>query len=253
MSNLLAGLMISCCLVTWAQRESPAVDASFGARVFRRHCESCHGKGGHGGRAPDLSAAVSAAGDGDAQLEAIIAKGVPGTEMESYGERLKPDEITGILTYLHSASASPFEARGDAAKGETLFWGKGGCGACHAVEGRGNRVGPDLSRIGRRRSADYLRTSLVKPSADIASGYSGVTIVTREGRMIRGVEKALDDFSVVLQDFTGKVYSFGREDLRSVTADAESLMPAYGDAFTPAEMNDLLKYLSSLGQAGVHR
>src|SRR5258705_534534 len=88
-------------------------------------------------------------------------------------------------------SSNPFA--GDAKHGEELFWNKGACGNCHAVQNRGSRVGPDLSRIGRRRSAAYLRESLVAPSTDIPQNYSGVTVVARDGKSIRGLEKAIDD------------------------------------------------------------
>jgi hypothetical protein len=63
------------------------------------------------------------------------------------------------------------------------------------------------------------------------------------------LERALDDFSVVLPDFSGKVYSFDRKDVRSVERDTQSLMPEYGGTLSSTELNDVLAYLAGLGNA----
>jgi len=246
-----AGLLA---VTAWAQTAAPpgnpgAVEA--GAQLFERHCESCHGKGGHEGRAPDLTSGHLASGARDEDLFRTISDGIPGSEMSAYAARLKPAEIRNIIAFVRSRSrAGEAPLTGDKARGEALFWGKGGCANCHAVGARGNLVGPDLSRIGRQRSVSYLRESLVNPGGDIVRGYEGLTVVTRDGKTIRGIERHRDDFSVVLQDFSGKIYSFERSSLRSVTADRSSLMPSYDGRFSPTEMNDLLAYLFTLGRTG---
>ncbi len=217
--------------------------AEAGRADFRRHCSSCHGRQAEGGRAPGLPRGTAT----DADLFRIISTGIPGTEMGSYDKRLSGDEIWRVVAFIRSTAHSDTPIAGDATHGEELFWNKGACGNCHAVQNRGSRVGPDLSRIGRRRSAAYLRESLVAPSTDIPQNYSGVTVVARDGKSIRGLEKAIDDFSVVLQDFSGQVRSFNRSDVRSVSRDTQSLMPEYGKVLSPAELDNVLKYLSTLG------
>jgi putative heme-binding domain-containing protein len=256
MSKLLRSALIWVwCIAGLAQTSNPfaadagAVDA--GARIFKKQCNSCHGKGGHGGRAPDLTHSSAAAGDEDADLFGTISKGIDGTDMEAYGERLTAADIWRVIAFVRSAGPSDAPPSGDAAHGKSIFWGKGGCGNCHAVGNLGNRIGPDLSRIGRRRTAAYLRESLLAPGADIAPNYAGITVIGPDGKSIRGIEKAFDDFSVVLQDFSGKVYSFDRTQVRSVTRDAESLMPAYGKLLSEAELNDLLVYLWNPARVGV--
>jgi putative heme-binding domain-containing protein len=46
-----------------------------------------------------------------------------------------------------------------------------GCVACHQLGGQGGAIGPPLDAIGRQRSADYIRRSLLEPNADTARGY----------------------------------------------------------------------------------
>lgn len=45
-----------------------------------------------------------------------------------------------------------------------------GCMACHKVDGRGGSIGPDLSRIGRKRSLSWIKTQIVNPAAHFAPG-----------------------------------------------------------------------------------
>ena len=252
MKKLLA-VALACCGALGAQTSNPlagnASAAAAGAEVFRAHCGSCHGNGGHGGQAPDLSSGSYVSGDRDSDLFATITKGIPGTDMGPYGERLIPDDVWRIITFLRAAKGSPATVPGDRAKGEALFWGKGGCGNCHAVGTRGSMMGPGLSNVGRLRGLEYLRGSLLVPSAYVVNGYGGLTVTLKDGTRLRGVERSLDDFSAVLQDFSGKVHSFDRSELASVQRDTESLMPAYGAVFSAEEIKDLVAYLASLGKA----
>jgi len=46
-----------------------------------------------------------------------------------------------------------------------------GCIGCHILEGKGAPIGPPFDGIGRRRTAEYLRRSILFPNADTAKGY----------------------------------------------------------------------------------
>ena len=46
-----------------------------------------------------------------------------------------------------------------------------GCIGCHILEGKGAPIGPPFDGIGRRRTAEYLRRSILLPNADTAKGY----------------------------------------------------------------------------------
>jgi putative heme-binding domain-containing protein len=186
-------------------------------------------------------------GDAEADVIRVVSGGIAGTEMTSYEARLGPEKIARIVAYVRSVRRSEPPLDGDPARGEAVFWGKGGCGNCHAAGNRGNRIGPDLSRIGRQRSVGYLRESLLAPDADIVNNFNGVTVVTADGKTVRGIARSVDDFNVVLQEFSGEVRSFLRGALRSVSSDPQSLMPAYGKALSAAEIDDVLTYLLTLG------
>jgi putative heme-binding domain-containing protein len=222
--------------------------AETGRWTFRILCAPCHGIRGDGGRGPDLTLGTYSAGERDADLFRVISRGVPGTEMAAYAGRVPDDELWRMVSYIRSiAHADKPVIRGDVAAGEKLFWNKGACGQCHRVGTKGTSIGPDLTRVGRQRSAAYLTASLLKPDADVTPGFATVSVVTRGGKKIAGVERNFDNFSAQFVDLAGKYYSFEREDVISMTREPRSLMPStYGRLFNENEVNDLLAYLSSL-------
>jgi putative heme-binding domain-containing protein len=168
--------------------------------------------------------------------------------MAAYSSRLEDKEINQLVAYIRSvAHANQTGIQGNVANGETLFWNKGGCGNCHRVGTRGSSLGPDLTRVGRQRSIAYLRASLLNPDAEITPNYATITVVTRDGKKIVGVERNFDNFSAQFVDLSGKYYSFVREDVTSMAREHRSLMPStYGKLLNETEINDLLAYLSSL-------
>jgi putative heme-binding domain-containing protein len=73
---------------------------------------------------------------------------------------------------------------GNAARGKTTA---ARCVMCHAVEGTGADLGPALDSWGRGKSSEVIATALVRPSAEIAHGYEGTELRTKDGLTIQGV------------------------------------------------------------------
>jgi putative heme-binding domain-containing protein len=238
-------------MLCYGQNANPLANdpqaAETGRWTFRILCAPCHGIHADGGRGPDLTRGTYSVGDQDKDLYSAIARGIPGSEMPGYGDRMDADGIWRLVSYVRSVARHDTETvQGDATAGEKLFWGKGGCGQCHRVGGDGSGIGPDLTRVGRQRSLKYLRASVVTPDADITQGYGTVKVVLKDGKSISGIERNVDNFSAQFIDLSGKYYSFVREDVTSISREARSLMPSYGTVFNPTELNSLLAYLVSL-------
>jgi cytochrome c oxidase cbb3-type subunit 3 len=235
-----------------AQQKNPFASdpqaADTGRGMFRIYCSPCHGIKAQGGRGPDLTLGVFSAGDQDSDLYRVISQGVGGTEMNGYAESMGEDNIWRVVSYIRSISQhSSIPATGDPAAGQKLFAEKGRCGQCHRVDNRGGRLGPDLTRVGRQRSLAYLRESIVSPNADLLPDYATLRVVTRDGKEIVGVQKGIDNFSAQLMDSAENFHSFLRSEVTDIRREFRSLMPEdYGRRFTPAELDDLLAYLSRL-------
>ncbi len=218
-----------------------------GKHLFRRSCAACHGMDARGYRGSDLTSSPFLQTASDAQMFRTISRGIPGTEMPA--STMHDDEIWIVVAYLRTLRGSaPIVDRGDAANGEKLYWsGKGGCQQCHVIDGRGGRLGPELTRIGASRSREALIREIRRPAEYQAPGYEAVTVVTKDGKRIRGCRKNEDTFSIQMMSVTGGLLTFRKVDLADVVEDTESVMPAYGpDRLTDAELDDLLRYLSTL-------
>jgi cytochrome c oxidase cbb3-type subunit 3 len=217
-----------------------------GTALYRIRCSGCHGMDATGLRGPDLTSVI-ASGVTDDQFFQYVRKGVPGTEMTA--SNAPDDEIWQTLAYLRTLSAPSGSqtTAGDAEHGERLF--QANCNSCHRLNGRGGRIGPDLSRVGSSRSRAAMLKEIRTASAFIQPGYEPVTLVTRDGQRIRGVRKNEDAFSIQIMDVGERLQGYLKSDLREIIEEPRSLMPDYGpDRLNDRDIDDLLAYLS--GQRG---
>ena len=227
-----------------------------GAILFRQECVMCHGVGGRGGvRGPDLTKGTWAHGGSDAELARTIRNGVPGTTMPA--NELKENEIWQIIAYLRTRQQPPAPQTGDRLRGETLFFGSAKCSTCHMVNGRGGRLGPELSHTGSARPRDYLIESIREPSRQLTQIHSGVgsgtqywdtvTAVTRDGKTIVGVPMNEDTFTIQIMDAGERIHSLEKKSLKGLRHESRSLMPAYGaDVLGETDLQDLVAYLQTL-------
>jgi len=215
--------------------------------MFSLRCAPCHGRDAAGGRAPDLTRGTYSVGDADEDLFNVISNGAAGTEMPEFGARIGADNVWRLVTFIRSVSKhETAQMKGNAGNGKALFAGKGQCAQCHAIAGVGGRMGPQLTSVGRQRSLKYLRESLTDPNADLTPGYNTITVVTKDGKKIVGVQKNFDTYSAQLIDVAGNYYSFMKSDVTSLNRAYKSIMPDYKNTFSESEMDDILAYLATL-------
>jgi cytochrome c oxidase cbb3-type subunit III len=221
-----------------------------GQNIYRGRCAVCHGIDAKGYRGSDLTTGDWVHGGSDRQIFRTITTGVPGTEMPGSGN-LSEDEVWMLIAYLRTLSApgGPAAERGDASRGEQLFWSTTGanCGRCHMVGPRGGRLGPNLSRIGASRSVAALEREVRRPGEVIPIGFETITVTTRDGRKVRGLRKNEDTFSVQVMTASEEILSFAKPE---AAVDAElqrSLMPAYGpERLNDTDLTDIVRYMRSL-------
>ena len=159
---------------------------------------------------------------------------------------LPPADISKIVAYIRSlrATASDAFVPGDADHGEQIFRGKGRCDSCHMIRGRGGILGPDLSNSGGERPLQYIRDALTKPRHPIPIGYHRSRLLRSMAAPL-GIAKNNNNFSLQFLDTREHLQLFTSDELRNVIYKEQSLMPSdYDKALTPAELQDLLAYLS---------
>ncbi len=231
----------------------PAAAQDTGGEAYRARCASCHGADAKGTAAGSDLTGLWAAGATDQQLFVNIRRGLPNTlKPHSFG----PDsEVSAILAYLRTLNTAPSpKPAGDAQNGERIF--SANCSTCHQVNGRGGRLGPDLSRVGSSRLRPALAHKIRHASSYIMSVYAGgyvmdgyqpVTLITRDGRRIRGVKKNEDAFSIQIMDTQERLQGYLKSGLRELVNDDASVMPDFGpDRINDGDLDDLLAYLGTL-------
>jgi putative heme-binding domain-containing protein len=240
--------------------------AKLGEFQFRINCAFCHGLSAHGGgRGPDLTRARKRHGNADADLFRTINEGVPGTAMPPNGTTgqgvgMTEEEIWQVITYLRSQQVkAPAQPVGNATHGKELFYGDANCSGCHMVEGKGGRLGPDLTGVGTARAPEAIVESVRNPSRRLAPGlaeamkefpqeYETVVVVTADGKEIRGVTMNEDSFSLQMMDRGEQIHLFEKDQLRSFKESRVSAMPIYDSTtLSDKDLQDIVAYLQSVG------
>jgi cytochrome c oxidase cbb3-type subunit III len=216
-----------------------------GLAAYRANCAYCHGVDGRGARGPDLTG-IYASGRTEDTLYPLVRAGVPGTEMPPASVFLQEPDTWKVLMYIRTLSVPPPAApHGNAENGERIFRAR--CASCHKVNGAGGVLGPDLSRIGIARTPAALTRQIRGAVEDFRTGYEPVTVTTAEGRTVRGTRKNEDLFSVQVMDSTERLQGYVKSDVKAVTPEKRSLMPAYGvDQLNEKDLADLISYLWTL-------
>ena len=112
------------------------------------------------------------------------------------------------------------------------------------AHGKGETVGPDITRNGRASFAQLL-SNVFDPNLVIGSGYQAQIIITDDGRSLSGllVEESPD--RVVLKLQGGKIETIPRQEIDEQTTSPLSLMPEDWDKqIPPDELIDLLEYIT---------
>lgn len=257
-----------CAGIAGAQGKNPyagdAKMAKLGEFEFRANCAFCHGLGARGGgRGPDLTRTPKKHGDSDAEIFGTINNGVPGTAMPPNGATqqgvgMTEEEVWQVVTYIRSVEKkADAKALGDVAHGKQLFYGSAACGTCHMVNGKGGRLGPDLSGSAAGRSTEYLRESLREPSKRLAQGiseamkefsqeYETANVTAADGTKYQGVVLNEDAFTVQILDTREVLHSWEKSSLKSYEKTRQSLMPAYDEKALPEkDLQDLLAFLAA--------
>jgi cytochrome c oxidase cbb3-type subunit 3 len=254
---------------TSAQDKNPLTNDSNAAKLgefeFRANCAFCHGLGARGGgRGPDLTRAQKKHGNSDGDLFRTINEGVPGTAMPPNGATqqgvgMTEEEIWQVISYIRSVQVkTPAAQSGNAARGKELFAGSAACATCHMVEGKGGRLGPDLTATGTARSVDYIVDSIRNPSRRLAQGiseamkefsqeYETVTVTDERGQKFQGVVLNEDNFTLQMMDTREQLHLFEKDQLHSLDKSRVSLMPRYDEKMLPEkDLQDIVAYLLSV-------
>jgi putative heme-binding domain-containing protein len=138
---------------------------------------------------------------------------------------------------------------GDARRGMDVFRSaRVACLSCHEIDGHGGTIGPGLSDLGRKQSAEQIAESILWSRLVVKPEYAAWQITTTDGRLIQAYMKAADhDHLELIETASGKRLTLPRGDIdeqREIgTLMPEGLLNSLGQT----DRADLLRFLMEIG------
>lgn len=182
-----------------------------------------------------------------------FAARIPGLEGNAFAiaREALPEAKQRAFALLTKGDGS-FTHPGNVTRGSKIFHDPAGplgglCATCHAVNGKGGQIGPDLSAVAVNYKRADLITSIHEPSKTIALGYDQVLVTTKAGDVFTGAIRQETNDSMTVLGVEGQPRVVKKAEIKSRAALETSLMPAgLTLGLKPEEFTDLLAYLESL-------
>jgi len=136
----------------------------------------------------------------------------------------------------------------DPAAGRRIFFHPNGpgCFKCHTIDGRGSRVGPDLSRAVGNMNRIQLIQSILEPSREIAPQYVSWIFELHSGRVVTGMVVHENEGTTIVGDAEGKLIELKTIDIAARAPQKISVMPdKLTDRMTLQEFRDVIAFLDS--------
>lgn len=180
----------------------------------------------------------------DSTVYDAVQKGIAGS-MPALS--LPDDQAWQVVAYVRALTAPAIETPltdGDPRAGEELFWGRGGCGSCHRIRGRGGFLGPDLTNVGTTRSLPQIREAILDPDAGGSRDYRAVDTLLKSGMRLKGVVRDHTNYSLALQDQDGNMHLIFMKDVSELSIAKSSPMPKdYKQRLRSRDVEDMLAFL----------
>ncbi len=233
-----------------------------GREIYNQKCTVCHGFDGSAG---EMGPALGLEGrrfalQSPSEIFGAIKKGIPATGMPPAPD-MPDDEAWKVTAYIQALRGTAIDApaAGNVSLGEEVFWGKGECGKCHMIRGKGGILGPELSNIADIRKTASIVEALTSPSYRVPGDggaiprkleppntYQVVRVTMPDGQVIRGVLKNEDSVSLqMLGVDDNKLHLLDRARVKGIEYEKTSLMPRdYKSRLTADEFQALLAYVT---------
>ncbi|HUR56385.1 MAG TPA: c-type cytochrome, partial [Opitutaceae bacterium] len=182
---------------------------------------------------------MNAAGRSDKELIAVLMRA---SAQPTQNSRMTAGELTAFVEEVRR--------RGDARAGAEVFQRPQlGCVACHAVNGQGGSIGPNLSALGSAQPVDFIVGAILEPQKEIKEGFTAISVTTKDGEEYQGYQLRETKDELVLRDTLQNQEVRLRRAAIQEKRVSGSVMPAgLVDTLRREEFRDLVRYLSELGR-----
>jgi putative heme-binding domain-containing protein len=131
--------------------------------------------------------------------------------------------------------------KGDPARGQEVF--AANCAVCHALNGQGGKVGPDLTGVSARGREDIL-LEILDPNRSVEANYRLWNVTTKDGETLSGRLDAETQTTIELLDTTGQRHVVPRSQIARLDASPLSIMPTGFETLPAEDLKALVEYLA---------
>jgi putative heme-binding domain-containing protein len=123
------------------------------------------------------------------------------------------------------------------------------CATCHAVNGQGGHLGPDLSNVGTAQTVEFIAGAVLMPNREVKEGYVAHEVRMKSGERYQGYIQREDGAELVIRDVAqDKPIRLRKDAIAKRVQRGSPMPPGLTDTLTRAELRDLIAYLASLGK-----
>jgi quinoprotein glucose dehydrogenase len=169
-------------------------------------------------------------------------------EVISAAESSSDPALKEQLGELRESYSRALLAGGNAEEGSRIFHDRQdvSCMRCHALNGNGGTVGPDLGHIGAKKAREYLLEAVTTPNKSLADGFEQLVLRMKDGSSSAGLLKKETADELVLDSPEDGILRVKKSDIESRVRNLSAMPEGLDKMLTPFEMRDLIEYLASL-------
>jgi putative heme-binding domain-containing protein len=130
---------------------------------------------------------------------------------------------------------------GDPHRGKEVF--DANCAVCHAFNGTGGKVGPNLTGIGSREPKEIL-IDILDPNRSVEANYRSWIVSTGDETFAGRLESETQT-TVEILDSTGQKHVIQRKDIKQMNTSGTSIMPNGFESLPESDLSALLAYLAT--------
>jgi putative heme-binding domain-containing protein len=168
----------------------------------------------------------------------------PDKSLQTEAKQVLKSDIAGDRVAVIAQYQPALANAGDKLRGAKLF--EKHCIVCHQVDGKGHKVGPELTSV-KNKSEDDLLIAILDPSREAQASFLSYTVVTDEGKVLTGIIASESSTAITLRRAEGKEDVLLRDQIETLKSNGISLMPAGMEKeLKPNEMADLIAYIKTI-------
>ena len=150
----------------------------------------------------------------------------------------------------HNFGSAPNNLAGRSIENGRFIFEQATCSRCHSIDGKGAKLGPELSGISKKFQGAKLLNQIVRPSVEIHKKFQPQLIVVDTGQVLTGVIIEEDDQEITLLPNMlkpEKTHVLAKSSIdEQQTSNVSSMPVGLLDTFTIDEIMDLVAYIQSV-------